>query len=151
MVEVGRSLWRSPCPNPLLKQGHLKQWSKTVSRQLLNIPKHGHSTTTLGNLVQCSAIITVKKRFLVFRRNLLHFSLCPLLLVLHWVPLKDPASILFTSSHQVLIYINQIPEPSLSRLKSPRSFSLSYVSFSIPFINFVARRWMLSSMSMSLL
>lgn len=42
----------------------------------------------LGNLCQCSIIHIVKKWFLVFRQYLLCSSLCPLLLVLTWAPLK---------------------------------------------------------------
>lgn len=43
MVEVGRDLWKSPGPRPLLKQGHLEQAAKAVSRQLLSIFKVRHS------------------------------------------------------------------------------------------------------------
>ena len=52
------------------------------SRWVLNISKEGDSTTSLGNLCQCSVTFTVKKHFLMFRGNLLGFSLCPLPLVL---------------------------------------------------------------------
>lgn len=43
MVEVGRDLWKSPGPRPLLKQGHLEQVVQAVSRQLLGIFKVRHS------------------------------------------------------------------------------------------------------------
>lgn len=53
---------------------------RTVSRWLLQISKDEDSTTSLSNLCQCSITFTVKKRFLVFRRNVLCFisfvSLC---------------------------------------------------------------------------
>jgi len=51
---------------------------RTMSRWLLNIAKEGDSVTSLGNLGQCSVILTMKKRFLMFRQNLLCFSFCPL-------------------------------------------------------------------------
>ena len=37
VVEVGRDLWRSSVPTPLLKQGHLEPVAQDVSRWLLNI------------------------------------------------------------------------------------------------------------------
>ena len=45
-------------------------------------PKDGDYTTSLGSLCQCSVTFPVKKCFLMFRGNLLCFSLCPLPLVL---------------------------------------------------------------------
>jgi len=41
-----------------------------------------YSTTSLGNLCQCSVTLTVKKCCLMFRENLPCFCLCPLCLVL---------------------------------------------------------------------
>jgi len=60
MIEVGRDLWRSFCPFPLLRQGHLEQ-AASVCRCLLNISKEGDSTASQGNLCQCSVTFTVKK------------------------------------------------------------------------------------------
>lgn len=48
----------------------------------MNISKNGDFTTSLGNLCKCLINLTVKKYFLVFRGNLLHFSFCSLSLVL---------------------------------------------------------------------
>ena len=93
--------------------GHLVQapcssratWSRlprTTSRWLLSISKDGNSTTPLGNLCQCSATLAGKKCFLMFRGNLLCFSLCPLPLVLAlgtaekslaWLSLSSPSSV----------------------------------------------------------
>jgi len=56
---------RAGCPGPL-------------SSQVLSISTGGNSTTSLGNLCQCFITLTVEKCCLVFRRNLLCFSLCPL-------------------------------------------------------------------------
>ena len=55
--------------------------TKTISRWLSNMSKISF-TSSLGNLCQCSIICTAQKCFLVFRGNLLCFSLCPLLLVM---------------------------------------------------------------------
>ena len=55
---------------------------RTLSRRVLNISREGESTTSLGSLFQCSVTLRGKKFFLMFRRNFLCFSLCPLPLVL---------------------------------------------------------------------
>ena len=83
VVKVGRNLWRSSCPIPLLKHGHLDPGlPRTMSRWLLNISKDGGSTTSLSNLCQCLVTCTVKKCFPMFGGNLLCFSVCTLPLVL---------------------------------------------------------------------
>ena len=51
-------IWSKPCA----QAGPLR----TMSRRLLNISKDGDSTTSLGNLCQCSAPHTVKKCSLMF-------------------------------------------------------------------------------------
>lgn len=56
--------------------------SRTISRWLWNISRDGDSRTNLGSLCQCSVTLTVKICFLMFRQNLVCFSLHPLLLVL---------------------------------------------------------------------
>ena len=55
---------------------------RTLSRWVLNISREGDSTTSLGRLFQGSITLRGKKFFLMFRRNFLGFSLCPLPLVL---------------------------------------------------------------------
>ena len=47
-----------------------------------NISREGDSTTSLGSLGQGSITLRGKKFFLIFRRNFLCLSLCPLSLVL---------------------------------------------------------------------
>lgn len=84
MAEVASDLWRSPDPNSLLKQCHLKQLPKTVSRCLLTIFNNRDSTTSQGNLCHCWLTLTVKKCFLMFRWTTLCFHLCSLPLVLSW-------------------------------------------------------------------
>ena len=65
----------------------------------------------------------------------------------------EPGSIYLAPLLQVLINTDEIPLSLLfSRLNSLSSFSLSsQESCSCPFVSLVARRWTLSSMSMSLL
>ena len=46
---------------------------RTLSRQVLNISREGESTTSLGNLFQCSITLKVKKFFLMFSWNFLCF------------------------------------------------------------------------------
>ena len=55
---------------------------RTPSRRGWNISREGDSTASLGSLFQCSVTLRGKKFLLVFRRNFLCFSLCPLPLVL---------------------------------------------------------------------
>ena len=55
---------------------------RNLSRQVLNISGEGDSTASLGSLFPCSITLRRKKFFLMFRRNFLCFSLCPLPLVL---------------------------------------------------------------------
>ena len=83
-VEVGRDLWRKSYPKPWATQS---LFPRTMSRWFLNISKDWGSTASLGNL--CGYLVpfmwvcgTVKKCFLMFRGNLLCFSLCPLPLIL---------------------------------------------------------------------
>lgn len=80
--EVGRYLLRSSSSDLLLKQGHLELFPRTMSRQFLSVPQDGDSTASLGTLCQCSGILTVKICLLIFRGNLLCFSVCPLTLIL---------------------------------------------------------------------
>ena len=54
----------------------------TPSRQVMNVSREGDSTISLGSLCQGSVTLRGKKFFLIFRRNFLCFSLCPLPLVL---------------------------------------------------------------------
>lgn len=63
----------------LLQQGHPRL--RIVSRQILNISRKGDSTSSLGNLFQCSVTPRVKNFFLTFRWNFLCMSSCPLCLV----------------------------------------------------------------------
>lgn len=63
-------------PTPLSNR---KPW-RMLLRWFLNAYKEGHSTASLGNVFQCS-ISLIAKWFLMFKRNLLWFSSCSLLLV----------------------------------------------------------------------
>lgn len=56
--------------------------ANTAFERACSSPKEGDSMTSLGNLFQCSATLSVKQFFLTLRRNLSCFSLWPLLLIL---------------------------------------------------------------------
>ena len=57
------------------------QLPRTISRWLLNVSKDGNPTIAVGNLCQCSVTLTVKKCFLIFRKNISFISLSSLPLV----------------------------------------------------------------------
>ena len=81
MAGVGRDLCRSSSPTPCRSRVTYSRLHRTLSRRVLNISREGDSTTSLGSLFQCSITLRGKKFFLMFRRNFLCFSLCPLPLV----------------------------------------------------------------------
>jgi len=80
---------------------------RTASRWVLNISREGDSTTSLGSLFQCSITLRGKKFFLMFRRNCLRLSWCPLPLVLCPLPLV-----------QILICAFPSPVPAHCRCQS---------------------------------
>jgi len=127
MVEVGRDLGRSSGPTPCSSRAIYSQSPRTMFRWLLSICKDGDSTTSLGNLCQCLATLTVKKCFLIFRQSLLCFIFVPIafgpVTGHHW---KAPGSILFAPSLQVFQHFDKIPLSLLfSRQNSLSSLSLS--------------------------
>jgi len=65
-IEVGRHLWRSSGPSPLLQQEHLEPVVQTHA-QLLTVSKDGVSTTLLGNL--CPDTLAGKKVFPYVQRE----------------------------------------------------------------------------------
>lgn len=79
MAEVRRNLWSSSGPTRLPKKGHLGSLPRAMSRKFLKISKDGDSATSVDNPCNCSITCTVKtvfqKCFLMFRRNLLCFTL----------------------------------------------------------------------------
>ena len=68
-------------PTPLPKQLLCNRSHRQASRQVLNISIGGDSTTSLGNLFQCSITLTVKKFYHVLVWNFLCSGFRPLLLV----------------------------------------------------------------------
>jgi len=69
----GGHLVQPLCPSKTTKS----KLSMIVCRWLLIISKDGDTTISLGNLCRCSVTLTVKMSFLMFRCDLLCFSLCP--------------------------------------------------------------------------
>jgi len=82
MFGVGRDLWGSPSPTPCRSRVTHSRLHRTLSSRGWNISREGDSTALLGSLGQGSVTLRGKKFFLMFRRNFLCFSLCPLPLVL---------------------------------------------------------------------
>jgi len=74
---------------------------RAASRWVLNISREGDSTTYLGSLFQCSVTLRGKKFFLMFRRNFLCFSLCPLPLVLSLGITEKSGPILLTPTLEI--------------------------------------------------
>lgn len=70
------------------EQGLLQQLSRTVSGLLLNISRGRDSTSSLGNLLQCSMTPTVKYILLMFKWHFLHFGLCSVHLLVQHVVMK---------------------------------------------------------------
>lgn len=119
--DVGMVFQRSLSPSPLLKKDHQSQLPTTMSRQFLNIANNWRVYNHCGKPVP---VLTVKKCFLMFRQNLLCFSLCLLLCVLslratqkRWAPLS--------SSYQIFTHIDKLHSNFLfSRLNNPVCLSL---------------------------
>lgn len=88
MVDVGREVWRFSVPVPLLRQGQLQYFAQYhiqtafdyVSRisivYNLYYSATYYLTISMGNLCQSLVILMVKPCFLMFRWNLLCFSIC---------------------------------------------------------------------------
>jgi len=78
--------WKGPLwvtqPNPLPKQGHLRQAAQDRVQAGLEYLQRRNSTASLGSLGQGSVTLRGKKFFLIFSWSFLCFSLCPLPLVL---------------------------------------------------------------------
>ena len=90
---------------PLCSSRATHSWlARTMSRQLLSISKDGDSTTSLGNLCQCSVTPVVTKCFPMFRGNLQCFGVCPLPLVLS-VGTTEKSLALFSSWHPPFRYL----------------------------------------------
>lgn len=108
--------------------------------------------------MQCSIPLTVQECFLVFRWNVLCFSLCPLPLVLslstteQWLALSLFAPSLCIHClrmHGPFLPINVTPWAFSFGLNNPCSLSLSSQEWYFsPFVFFMAYFWMLSTVSM---
>ena len=122
---------------------------RTLSRRILNISREGDSTTSLGNLFQCSVTHRVKKFFLMFRWNFLCFILCPLLLVLSLGTTEESGPILLTPTLQ--IFITSTFSLVFFRLNKPSSLSFSSQDRCYSPLILVALHWTLSSSSSSFL
>ena len=73
IIEIGRKLWRSPGSIPFHKQGHLEPLAQVHVQVAAEEADSTNSTAQRSTAQQC---------FLVFKRNVLCSSMCPLSLVL---------------------------------------------------------------------
>lgn len=80
IVWARRDLQRFPAQPPVQRRS---KWNRTVSDWILNIQRHRHSASSLGNLVQGDTH-WIKKKSSIFSLNNLcsNFCLLPLILVL---------------------------------------------------------------------
>lgn len=129
-----------------------------MSSRVLSISKSGGSTTSLCNLLQCLATLTVRKWFLTLKWNFLVHAHC--LWSFLWAPMGRVwlhlLCTLFlppTPPNQAFVQIDKIPlSLLLSRLNSPGSFTLSsYDKCSKPLIIFVDTCWTCSGLFVSLI
>lgn len=152
MAVAGRHLSKSSAPTLLLSQGYSKPapclggfWLSPVWK---TPPSPGQPVPV------CSHSWSVEV-FLILRRNLLCFSLCPLfsgpVTGHYW---KKSGSV-FEPSLQTLYTLSRSPSALSSprdRLNWPRCLSLSHQKRCLgPFTIFAALHWALCSMSVSLL
>lgn len=79
LTEAGDDLWRStsPCPNSPAHTGPPTAGSHHHVQLVFSIPKDGDSTSSLADLCQSLATLTVKTHFLVSRGDLPCLSFCP--------------------------------------------------------------------------
>lgn len=89
MLKSGSNLWSWSGPILLLKKGTIEevaQYQHHLSRHFFKILKE--STSSLGNVRQCSVNCTVKKYFVMFSWNLPCSILCLIVYFWQWAPLK---------------------------------------------------------------
>lgn len=118
MFEIGRDLWKSSGPTPLLKKSHLESSAQVCvsmsSEYLQNLAIYnlsGHAVPVLG------LSLTRKMCFLVVRGKLLHFSLYPFLLVLSLGTTEqslDPSFLHLFFRFYTHIYVDDLCSQTLS-------------------------------------
>lgn len=117
IVEVGGYFWRSLVQPLCSSMATYCQIERTMSRQLWNTFKDREST---DNLCQCSVILTAQTS-LMFRVNLLYFSLfpLPLFMSLDSTEKRLALSSLYPLFSDIFINWQHVSEPSL--LQAERS------------------------------
>lgn len=86
-----------------------------------HVKTDGGSTTSLGNLCTCSAVLTVKECFLIFRWNFLCFCFNPLPLVLSLSTTSELGFIVSAYCLVVFRHVNKI----ITQIPIPHYFSFS--------------------------
>lgn len=104
-------------------------------RWLWSASKNGNSTTSPGNLWQCSVTLAMDKYFLMFRGTCV--SVCAFCLwTCHWAPLRSPGSIFSAHLLQVFIYIGETTlGPSLLQAEQPQLSQLLLISHMFQSLN----------------
>lgn len=67
MIEIKRDFWRYLVQLPVQAESPRAGLLGTTNRWLLNISKNGYFIVFLGNLLQCSLTLTIKKCFFMVR------------------------------------------------------------------------------------
>lgn len=82
IIDVGKDLLKSPCPNPLLKSGQLEQVAQDHVQWGFKYLHRWRFHSISGNSFLHLTIVSVTKYFLALRWNFMGFNLCLLPLVL---------------------------------------------------------------------
>ena len=118
---------RSGSPTSLSAQaGHLELAVQDCVRSAFDMSTEGDLAASLGNLLQCLITLIVKKCLLMFRWNFMCFNSCQVPPVLS-VGAKENSQAPSCSFTPVMYLYTLVRSPLsrlLSRLKSPRPFSL---------------------------
>ena len=113
MASVGRDLWGSSSPSPLLKQGHLQQAAQDLvqagleylqRRRLHNLP--GQPVPVLCHPQREEVLLCVQMELLILQ--FVSIALCPVA-GYHW---KEPGPILLTPTLKIFISVYKISSPS---------------------------------------
>lgn len=122
IAEVGRDLWKQSGPNHLLKQNHLQQVAQNHLQMVFKFLQGWGFHDLSGQPAPVLSHPHTEEVFPWCSESLLWFSVCPLPLILQWVPIKtawlsllcffpsgiyinlwDPLSLLFSQlSHSFL-------------------------------------------------
>lgn len=105
MLEVGRDVCRFF--SSLLKPGS----TRAMSSSIFKMSKHGDSTISLGNLMQSSITLTVRKCEVVFCFFFFSLMFKENLFVFHFVPIAPSSFIWCTTEKSLALSLLSFPPP----------------------------------------